>query len=126
MKAILIDPFDESVSEVDYNGDYKEIYNLTDCDSFDVVSLDDINDIYVDDAGLLKNPTRYFRIFSYTTMRISTLAGKGLILGHNDEGESIATTLDVNEYAKTIQFLPDTHVEEPYMEFFPSSYTNRS
>ena len=104
MKAILIDPFDESVSEVDYNGDYKEIYNLTDCDSFDVVSLDDINDIYVDDAGLLKNPTRYFRIFSYTTMRISTLAGKGLILGHDDEGESIATTLDVTSMRKLYSF----------------------
>ena len=126
MKAILIDPFDESVSEVDYNGDYKEISNLINCGPIDCVSLDDTNDIYIDDEGLLKNPTRYFRIFSYKTMRISTLAGKGLILGHNDEGESIATTLDVNEYAKTIQFLPDTHVEEPYMEFFPSSYTSRS
>ena len=41
MKAILIDPFDESVSEVEYNGDYKEIYNLADCRTFDVVSLDD-------------------------------------------------------------------------------------
>ena len=28
MKAILIDPFDQCVSEVDYNGDYKEIYKL--------------------------------------------------------------------------------------------------
>ena len=120
MKAILIDPFDESVSEVDYNGDYKEICNLINCGPIDYVRLDDTNDVYIDDDGLMKNPTRYFRIFSYKTMRIHTLAGKGLILGHNDEGESIATTLDVNEYAKTIQFLPDTHVEEPYMEFFPS------
>ena len=118
MKAILIDPFDQSVSEVEYNGDYKEIYNLTDCRTFDVVSLDDTNDIYVDDEGLLKNPTRYFRIFSYNTMRLVTLAGKGLILGHNDDGETIATTLNANEYAETIQFLPEGYVEEPYMQFF--------
>ena len=121
MKAILIDPFDESVSEVDYNGDYKEICNLINCGPIDCVRLDDTNDVYIDDEGLLKNPTRYFRIFSYKTMSLHTLAGKGLILGHDDEGKSIATTLDVNEYAKTIQFLPDTHVEDPMMEFFVTS-----
>ena len=115
MKAILIDPFDQSVSEVDYNRDHKEVSNLIDCGPIDYVSLDDTNDIYVDDEGLLKNPTRYFRIFSYKTMRLVTLAGKGLILGHNDDGETIATTLNANDYAESVQFLPEGHEEQPYM-----------
>tara|TARA_R110002012_G_scaffold294538_2_gene490737 strand:+ start:1459 stop:1830 length:372 start_codon:yes stop_codon:yes gene_type:complete len=123
MKAILIDPFDESVSEVEYNGDYKEIYNLADCRTFDVVSLDDTNDVYVDDEGLLKNPTRYFRIFSYNTMRLVTLAGKGLILGHNDDGETIATTLNANEYAETIQFLPEGYSHDPVLEFTAANWS---
>ena len=123
MKAILIDPFDQSVSEVDYNGDYKEIYNLTDCNTFDVVSLDDTNDIYVDDEGLLKNPTRYFRIYSYTTNQLVTLAGKGLILGHNDEGETIATTLNANEYAGTVSFFPEGYAHDPVIEFVARNWS---
>ena len=112
MKAILINSFDESVSEVDYNGDYKEIYNLIDCDTFDVVPLDDTNDMYVDDEGLLKNPNRYFKYGQ------RTLAGKGLILAHDDEGESVGTTLNSAEVFENVKFLPEGHTEEPYMEFF--------
>ena len=112
MKAILINSFDESVSEVDYNGDYKEIYNLIDCDTFDVVPLDHTNDMYVDDEGLLKNPNRYFKYGQ------QTLAGIGLILAHDDEGESVGTTLNSAEVFKNVKFLPEGHTEEPYMEFF--------
>ena len=112
MKAILINSFDESVSEVDYNGDYKEIYNLIDCDIFDVVPLDDTNDMYVDDEGLLKNPNRYFKYGQ------QTLAGIGLILAHDDEGESVGTTLNSAEVFENVKFLPEGHTEEPYMEFF--------
>ena len=35
MRAVYIDPYDETVSEVDYNGDFKEIYNLIDCSTFE-------------------------------------------------------------------------------------------
>ena len=112
MKAILINSFDESVSEVDYNGDYKEIYNLIDCRTFDVVPLDHTNDMYVDDEGLLKNPNRYFKYGQ------QTLAGIGLILAHDDEGESVGTTLNSAEVFENVKFLPEGHTEEPYMEFF--------
>ena len=111
MKAILINPFDQSVSEVDYNGDYKEIYNLVNCSTFDCVRIDDTNDMYVDDEGLLKNPNRYFKYGQ------QTLAGMGLILSHNDEGESAGTTLSSTEVFKEIEFLPEGYTEEPYLEF---------
>ena len=113
MKAILIDPLDQSVSEVDYNGDYKALYNLLNCRTFDCVRIDDTNDMYVDDEGLLKNPNRYFKYGQ------QTLAGMGLILAHNDEGESVGTTLSSAEVFEKVEFLPEGHVEEPYMEFFP-------
>ena len=113
MKAILIDPLDQSVSEVDYNGDYKELYNLLNCRTFDCVRINDTNDMYVDDEGLLKNPNRYFKYGQ------QTLAGMGLILAHNEEGESVGTTLSSAEVFEKVEFLPEGHVEEPYMEFFP-------
>ena len=48
MKAYLIDPEKEEVTEVDYSGDYKDIYRLIDCSTFDVVGITPKGDgIYV-------------------------------------------------------------------------------
>jgi len=110
MKGILINPFNKTITEVDYSGDFKQIYNFIDCNTFDVVMLCDADDLYVDDEGLLKD-NRYFswsgRVF----------AGKGLILGHNEEGETTPTSYDLQEVVDRIEWLPEGYKEEPYMEF---------
>ena len=111
MRGILINPFDETVKEVVYSGDYHEIYYLTDCTTFDVVRLSDTDDMYVDDEGLLKNSNRYFSLFNHN------FAGKALLLGHDDEGETTATQFTVEDIKKAVSFLPEGHREEPYMEF---------
>ena len=41
----------------------------------------------------------------------------GLILGHDDEGETIETTYDLQEVVDRVEFLPEGHRETPYMEF---------
>ena len=46
-----------------------------------------------------------------------TIAGKGLILSHNDEGESVATNLTSEDVFKKVEFLPEGHTEEPSMHF---------
>ena len=97
MRAILIDPFTETISEVEYVGPYQQIYALLShetmpVDTFTTVNLGDENQnaIFVDDNGLLNDPTHFFVWMDYA----QPLAGKGLILGCDDEGESIATDLD--------------------------------
>jgi len=110
MKAILINPFEETITEVEYTGDYKQIYDLIDCRTFDCVRLCESDDLYVDDEGLLKDN----RYFSWSGRNF---AGKGLILAHNDEGESVGTTYDLHEVVDRVEWLPEGHVEEPYMEF---------
>jgi len=40
-----------------------------------------------------------------------------LIMGHDDEGETTATTYDLQEVVDRVEFLPEGHREEPYMEF---------
>ena len=53
MKAYLIDPEKEEVTEVEYSGDYKDIYKLIDCSTFDIVGITPEGDcIYIDDDGL--------------------------------------------------------------------------
>ena len=111
MKGILINPFDETIKEVVYTGDYREIYDLVECRTFDVVNIYDTQDMYIDDEGLLINNQRYFSIND------RTFAGKGLLLSHNDEGETTGTNLDLQMVKDMIQWLPEGHKETPYMEF---------
>jgi len=110
MRGILINPFDQTIKEVVYTGDYREIYVLTDCQTFDVVRLSDADDMYVDDEGILKDN----RYFSWSGRNF---AGKALILAHDDEGDTIETTYDLQEVVDRVEWLPEGHRETPYMEF---------
>jgi hypothetical protein len=93
MKAYLIDPFARTVTQVEYSGDYKEISALIGCQLFDAVRIGANGDtIFVDDEGLLNGPTEFFKHSSYP----SPLAGKGLVLGTDDEGESVGTLFRVS------------------------------
>ena len=110
MKGILINPFDETIKEVNVLGNLEDIYLLTACRIFDIVSLSGTDDLYIDDEGLLKE-NRYFNIYG------KTLAGKGLIMGHDSEGNSTSTNLSLQEIKDVVKWLPEGHIEEPYMEF---------
>lgn len=95
MRAILIDPFACTVTEVDFDyKDYKSFYPLLShevhpVDVFTMAPndlLEETNDsLYVDDEGLLHGPQRGFLLKGNDQI----LAGKGIIVGIDDEGESI-------------------------------------
>lgn len=115
MKAILIDPFTETISEVDYVGPYQQIYALLShetmpVDCYTVVGLDDGESIFVDDEGLLKDPTHFFIWKDYP----QPLAGKGLILGCDDEGKTIGTELTL-DYVKS-KVIWANNIELSHME----------
>ena len=38
-------------------------------------------------------------------------------MGHDDEGNSISTTYDLQEVIDRVEWLPEGHRETPYMEF---------
>ena len=103
MQAVLIDPYKEEVTTVEYNGDYKQIYEHIKADCFTLVRLLDNDDVFVDDEGLLKVDanTKFFRIKDYP----QPLVGYGLILGNNEEGDSIAAHHTAEFYRPKVQFL---------------------
>jgi Domain of unknown function (DUF3846) len=103
MKAILIDSVTRSVSEVEYNGDYRHIYELIDCDTFTIVRIGHNDVIYVDDEGLLKDspPCDYFMYRGYH----QPLAGKGLVLGTNEEGDSVAPIHTLSQIKDRVEFV---------------------
>lgn len=105
IKAVLIDPYKEEVTDVEYDAsDYKNVYPLIHCDIFTIVRLADDDDVLIDDEGLLKltRDTKFFMMPGYP----QPLAGYGLITGVNeDDGETIAAHHNADHYRRKIQFL---------------------
>jgi hypothetical protein len=100
--AVLIDPYKNTVENVTYNGDYRHIYELCQVRTFDYVPLQNTDDLFVDDEGLcnLTAETRFFVIEGDT----QPLAGRGLILNHDKDGESIAAKFDAEYYRPRVKF----------------------
>ena len=98
LRAVLIDPYKQSVKEVRVKqGNTDDIYGMIGCSLFTLASfyprqvrrggkiLSNVqHDIYVDDEGLFKPDQRYW--FNRATGQV--LAGKGLVLALDDEGNS--------------------------------------
>jgi hypothetical protein len=101
--AYLIDPATRSLKEVAYSGDYHDIYKLCDYSTFTTVELTTDHDTaFVDDEGLIKGPVyQFFGFKGYA----QPLAGKGLILGTDDEGDSIAPKHDLAFYADRLVWI---------------------
>lgn len=108
MKAILIDPVNQTVSEVEHDDSrtLESINGHIEADCFDVVTVNMKRDgIYVDDEGLFKEDLYIFNYFDPEEMyEPAQLAGKGLILGCDDEGRAIAPSLTVEEVRRNVRF----------------------
>jgi hypothetical protein len=108
MKAYLIDPFAKTVTEYEYNGDYKSIYVFIDASTFDVARLDKGDGIYIDDNGLISGKHQeFFLVQGYPT----PLAGKGLLLGCDNEGNSTSPHLTFDEFTSMVTFISNLEVQ---------------
>ncbi len=105
MKSILIDVIKQEVKEVEHDDTLASIYTHVNCGTFDVVRIDDVNSIYIDDEGLFVQDQLYFK-YTGTTDSVS-LAGNGLILGVDEEGETTSPSLTLEDVKKAVTFLPE-------------------
>ena len=106
MKAILIDVKNKEVTEVLHDDTLESIYNHVDCRTFDVVNIDGENTLYVDDEGLFVENQLFFEYSGDTGTKVQ-LAGNGLLLGYNGEGDTIEPTLTLEYVKSKITFLPE-------------------
>jgi hypothetical protein len=109
MKAILIDPETQTISEVEYDGDYKTIHKLIDADGFTVVYIDNDNNsdaVYVDDDGLFTDKN-----FFWASGWSQPLAGKGLVLGTDDDGDGISPRTTLRKLKSQIKFMDRNMVD---------------
>ena len=97
MKAFLINPLDETITEVDHdNSDYKNISKAIDAKYFTTVQIHEDGDtIYLDDEGLLHGNHKH--TFTLDKVFNQTFVGKGLVLGtnmRNGDAKDVDCTLD--------------------------------
>ena len=99
MKAYLVDPVAKTVTEVEHDGDYRDIYKHIQADCFTALSINTMGDaLYLDDEGLYRDGQRYFHLKGYP----QPLGGRGLLLGTDDEGDSIAPKVSLDQFKKQI------------------------
>lgn len=116
-QAFLIDPVAQSITEVTYTGHYTNIYTHLGIDTFTVVDLgfDNGDAVFVDDEGLLKSDQRFFQIDGYP----QPIAGRGLVLGTDEEGESVTPKITLSKLKGLISWVrPDLELQgfEPIPE----------
>ena len=90
MKAILINPEEKSITEVEHDDSINDIKELIQAELFDVVRINEVGDVlFVDDEGLY-NADHFFCLQGCD----SPLAGRALLLGTDHEGRSVEPMLE--------------------------------
>ena len=108
IKAILIDPFTETVSQVTLvDTKLQTYYHLLGCDLITIAGLADGVDMILDDEGLLKDSSSQ----AYFKMGINSqpFAGKALIVGTDEEGETVSVPENITTekvFERVIFFKP--------------------
>ena len=102
MKAYLIDPKEQTITQIEHdNSDYKNISKTIGCQYFTTVVLNEHDDtIYLDDEGLLYMDIKY--MFQIDNNENFCYAGKGLVLGTDEEGESCEPTITLEELKQRV------------------------
>jgi len=114
MKALLINPIDKTIEEVEYNGDYKQIYKYIDASMFGVVDIPNDDTIYIDDEGLFKDKQHFFIHKDVPT----PLGGKALVLGaDHDSGDSTSVHATRKELKHRITFIGEQKVDHSKLGF---------
>ena len=102
MKAYLINPFAREVTQVEHSGDLEQIYGfLGGVRCVTCVTINQEGDgVFVDDEGLFNGDNEFFSVAGYP----EPLAGFGLVLGCDPEGESVAPALTFEALRDRVKF----------------------
>ena len=112
MKALFIDPTDETIRFLSYDGDYKSIYRILGCRTFEAVyPFDNGDTLWIDEEGLLKDSNFAFNIRADNPKFNQTIMGKALVLGTDAEGESIECKTTLEDLKGRINFQGKVAIE---------------
>lgn len=108
MRAILIDPFTRTVSDIETDASLDDLYAVLQVDLITVMRVGAEHAMILDDEGLLKSK----EVQSYFGMKglDQPLAGRAMILG-DSYGENRAATLTLDEVKDKVVWLDNEKVE---------------
>lgn len=107
--AYLINPFDCTITEVNYTGEFTNIYEHIDCERFDVARINEHGDgLFIDDDGLYREEQRFFIHADYP----QPLAGRALCLGTDEEGDSVAPHITIEELRSKVEWVMPLRVND--------------
>jgi hypothetical protein len=132
MRVIVINPWDQTVTEADHNGDYRDYYRLlsgptldgypdANVDCFDIAPINDAEGhiIFVDDNGLLSDTQAYFALGKQG----ARFGGRGVISRSNADENEAGATINIDDVRTAITWLPigtEVDIGHPVIEEFES------
>jgi hypothetical protein len=112
MRAYLILPQSKTIEMVNHSGDYRQIYDFLNAKAFDLVNLYENEDgAYIDDEGLIPKTHKGKRVEQYFWIHRNyptPLAGPGLVLGHNEDGDSVEPSCTIEELRNDVKWCGDS------------------
>jgi len=110
MKAILINPENKTVIQIELEKGIDAIYKQLDCDVFTApVVFENDDTLYCDDEGLFKPEMIGGIIYPDWSYPI---VGKSLIIGTNDEGESVDCKSTIDDIKKGLTWVSKEEAEK--------------
>lgn len=98
MKAILIDPFAKTVTELDFSGKFEHAYKLIECNIIEFSYVLPSHTLMIDEEGLFKNPQMPFNFNGYT------FVGRALLTGGTSGIKPVTATI---EEVRLLTLFPD-------------------
>lgn len=114
--VIVIDPFKQEIRWESFNdnGDPRELKEIMNCDTIDIVKLGDDVIMFVDDNGLLYE-NRYFSFKNDG----QAFAGNCVIARTDNNGNTLCFDRDIGTVRDIVEWKPKGYKEEPFMAFVP-------
>jgi hypothetical protein len=106
MRAIVIDAKKQQVYEQDIRGSLKCLQQIVGGYIELATHIDDEHDLFVDEEGLLKQPEHFFE---YEGAH-QPFAGNGVIVSHDDEGETKGAKLSLEEVRARVTFMSGSEI----------------
>lgn len=100
MRAILINPYERTIRAIDHDGTLEGMHRTIKCKTVCKISLTKLDDLWLNDDGLLTAGLPVFRMGVYP----HPLAGIGLILAYDAEGNSDATYIPLGKVVCAVRW----------------------
>lgn len=115
MRGILIDPFNRTIEEIETTGKLPEIYSMLGVELITIVHIGETDVLFLDDEGLFvdRHEQEYFQWAGAS----QPFAGKGLIVGTDEDGDSTDAEISLEEVNGKVSWIDKETTDIDPQEF---------